>query len=431
MMKIILLYIFLSLSYIGFSQDYESYFLGNSNNISPVPNFGICLMGGAQENDQAMQWFLEKANGGDVVVLRTSGSDGYNNYFLNELNVDINSVETLVINNQAGAANSYVLDKVANAEAIWFAGGDQATYVNFFKDNALNDLLNAHVNIKQAPIGGTSAGMAIMGEFYFDALNGSVTSTEALNNPFGSSVSIGQGNFLNLPFLGNLITDTHYDNPDRKGRHLAFLSRIVDETGERAFGIAAEEFVGICIGADGVAQIYGEFPEFEDYAYFLQVNCIANFEPETLENQTPLTWNLNNEAIKVYKVAGTETGSNSFNLNDWESGNGGEWQNWWVEDGSLFSNSAEALECENLNATSFKEISFKIYPNPVSTKLYIETSNLLDINSIQVFDVNGKSLLNEYDSNTNFLDVSPLKSGVYFVKIETNSGNYFQKIIKR
>jgi hypothetical protein len=236
---------------------------------------------------------------------------------------------------------------------------------------------------------------------------------------------------LNLPFLGNLITDTHYDNPDRKGRHLAFLSRIVDETGERAFGIAAEEFVGICIGADGVAQIYGEFPEFEDYAYFLQVNCIANFEPETLENQTPLTWNLNNEAIKVYKVAGTETGSNSFNLNNWESGNGGEWQNWWVEDGSLFSNSAEALECENLNATSFKEISFKIYPNPVSTKLYIETSNLLDINSIQVFYVNGKSLLNEYDSNTNFLDVSPLKSGVYFVKIETNSGNYFQKIIKR
>ena len=48
---------------------------------------GVCLMGGASENDDAMAWFLERAGGGDIVVLRASGSDGYNSYMYNQLGV--------------------------------------------------------------------------------------------------------------------------------------------------------------------------------------------------------------------------------------------------------------------------------------------------------------------------------------------------------
>lgn len=33
---------------------------------------GICMMGGASENDEGMAWFLERAGGGDVLVLRGS-----------------------------------------------------------------------------------------------------------------------------------------------------------------------------------------------------------------------------------------------------------------------------------------------------------------------------------------------------------------------
>lgn len=39
----------------------------------------------ASECDEAMKWFLNLANGGNVLVLRASGSDGYNNYFYSEL----------------------------------------------------------------------------------------------------------------------------------------------------------------------------------------------------------------------------------------------------------------------------------------------------------------------------------------------------------
>jgi hypothetical protein len=150
MKKILLL---LLVPFLGFSQGYTSYFTGNPTNVTTTPQFGVCLMGGATENDNAMIWLLNKANGGDVVVLRSSGSNGYNDYFYSQLGVAVNSVETLVITSVAGATNPYVLDKVSKAELIWFAGGDQWDYISFFKDNAMETLLNNHVNVKNAPIG--------------------------------------------------------------------------------------------------------------------------------------------------------------------------------------------------------------------------------------------------------------------------------------
>ena len=176
-MKQLLLLLFFPI--LLFSQGFTSYFTGNSTNIITVTTPGTCLMGGATENDNAIKWLLQKANGGDIVVLRSTGSNGYNNYFYTDLGITVNSVETLVITSVAGATNPYVLNKVANAEMIWFAGGDQSNYVNYFKNNALENIINNHINIKNAPIGGTSAGMAILSGKYFSALNGSVTSEQA------------------------------------------------------------------------------------------------------------------------------------------------------------------------------------------------------------------------------------------------------------
>jgi hypothetical protein len=81
------------------AQNYTEYATGSATDISTNHEFGVCMMGGASENDDAMIWFLEKANGGDVVVLRASGSDGYNNYMYSGLGVSINSVTTFVFNN--------------------------------------------------------------------------------------------------------------------------------------------------------------------------------------------------------------------------------------------------------------------------------------------------------------------------------------------
>ena len=84
----------IGLSMCAFSQNYTSSFTGNSSDSQQSANGGICLMGGAAEDDNAMKWFLERANGGDVLVIRASGSDGYNDYFYTDLGIPVNSVET-------------------------------------------------------------------------------------------------------------------------------------------------------------------------------------------------------------------------------------------------------------------------------------------------------------------------------------------------
>ena len=144
-------------------------------------------MGGASEHDEAMKWFLNKANGGDILVLRTSGSDGYNDYMYSQLGVSINSVETIVYHNELASNDVYVQDRIKEAEGIWFAGGDQWTYIDFWRDTPVDSLINEGIQDRNMVIGGTSAGMAIQGQYYFSAENGTITSAEALANPFDNT----------------------------------------------------------------------------------------------------------------------------------------------------------------------------------------------------------------------------------------------------
>ena len=410
------------------AQDYQSFLIGDAADVSPTPTFGACLMGGATENDNAMIWLLNRANGGDILVLRTSGSDGYNDYMYNQLGVNVNSVETLVINNASGATADYVLERVGQAEMIWLAGGDQWNYVDYFKDTALEDLLNDHINQKQAPIGGTSAGMAVLGEHYFDAQNGTVTSSEALNDPFDPKVSLGN-DFLNIPFLQQTITDTHYDNPVRKGRHTAFIARIADETNDHAFGIAAEEFTAICIDENGMASVYGEYPNFDDFAYFIRSNCEnADFLPEVLNNGDPLTWNNGQSALKVYKVPGTNNGDNSFDLSDWSTGNGGSWHHWWIDNGNFDQAPANPINC-TLNLTDNEVLDITVYPNPAKDLIYLQSDRPLE--EIAIFDIRGRSVFRSSSDLDHPIDISGLSAGIYWLEIKRNNTEHKLRLIKR
>lgn len=49
-------------SMIGFGQNYTSYFTGNSSDITTNPIGGVCLMGGATEDDNATKGFLQIVN---------------------------------------------------------------------------------------------------------------------------------------------------------------------------------------------------------------------------------------------------------------------------------------------------------------------------------------------------------------------------------
>lgn len=399
-----------------FAQAYTSYLTGSAVDLVVQPDFGICLMGGGIESDPAMIWFLEKANGGDVLVIRADDSNGYNNYMYNQLGVSLNSVETIVFNNGAAANDAYVIERINGAEAIWIAGGDQDDYVDFWKNTPISEAINSLLNERGGAVGGTSAGMAIMGQGYFSAQNGSIDSDEALLNPFDTYLTLGWNDFVDAPYLDNAITDTHFNERDRYGRLMTFMARLIhDHDLEYARGVASNKHVAIAIGADGLAHAYGEYPQYSDeFAYFLQSNCEVVQAPEIIQANQPLTWNRNNKAVKVYQVPATETGENYFDLNDWLSGSGGVWENWYVIEGELTRSEDEfAPDCV-VGITENENDLFQLFPNPTTGALNIQFSEPFS-GIWQIIDLTGRIVSSGCVVGTGLqtVDVSNLKSGAY------------------
>ncbi len=316
---------------------YHSWLVGSAADVTTNSTGGTVLAGGSTDVDEAMRWMLQKANGGDVIVIRNApdgaapgaGDDGYNAYFYSELGVNVNSVETILMNGRSVAQNAEVIQKVRNAECVFFTGGDQFYYWDMIAGTGLADALDYLANTKGVPIGGTSAGCAIQGEYFFSAENSTVTSAEALRRPKGVNVTV-RNNFLQTPYLQNTITDTHYDNPDRRGRHIAFMARMsVDYNVTLPKGIGVDEATAVCIETNGTARVFGA-----GTAFFLIQNTSSGTPERCVANKT-LDWYRNRQAIEVYKINGTSNGSGSFNLNTWTSGTGGSWQYYYVDRGSL------------------------------------------------------------------------------------------------
>ncbi|MFT4973441.1 MAG: cyanophycinase-like exopeptidase, partial [Saprospiraceae bacterium] len=418
----LLIFLFLNSFHTAFSQSYTNWMTGDTSDfITTDYQQGIVLAGGATDNDDAMKWMLQRAGGGDVVILRASNSNGYNDYFFSELGVNVNSVETIRFNNGQAAFDQYVLTQIANAEIIFFAGGDQYDYYQYWKDTPVEDALNQLINEKQITIGGTSAGMAILGDAYYTPPGGSLDSEEALSNPFHPDTElIGKGDFLNVPFLTNVITDTHYDERERWGRHLTFLARITTDFGTPAFGIASNEYVAVCVDENGIAHVFGEYPDYEEYAYFLGTKCHDEYAPEVIEAGTPLTWDKNGSAVSVYKLPGTIDGLNTFDLNDWETGNGGNWEHWYAIEGEL---SQVAVDSSCNFSTNVLDISknenFTIFPNPVQNELTLAHLNGGLIEKFRIINLLGQPILkNETPLFSKKIDVENLPKGVYILEIK-------------
>ena len=412
---------FLLISFSSYSQSYTSYRTGSFTDTTTQALGGICLMGGGTENDRAMQWLLKRAAGGDAVVLRASGADGYNNYFFTELGVALHSVETLVFHSPEAANEPYVLQRIAEAELIWFAGGDQSDYVSYWRNTEVQVAINLAVQQRKVAIGGTSAGMAILGRYYFSASGGTVTSAEALNTPTAALADTTA--FLQIPYLQNVITDTHYDNPDRRGRQVVWLANLFEQDTEIK-GIAAEEFTAVCIAPDGRASVFGNYPEYDDYAYFITSPCAA---PEQLHTDQPLHWEQQQRALQVYKVPGSTAGANYFELSNWQEGFGGEWQHWWVEHGTLQNKSGSLLPCGPLSTDLIQEHRLKSLGN---SRYVLEMQQR--VLWWQLTNLQGLKLQQQPSSSFGLIiDLATEAAGVYLLQVQTETGISTFKLMKK
>jgi len=299
--------LFASPAFAGKAYDY--FVVGNPNDVVTTASPLLVMQGGGTDVDHNFVAMGAASGGGDFLVIRATGTDAYNQYIYDLCSCD--SAATLIIKNRQAAFNSFVIDKIRNAEALFIAGGDQSHYVVNWQGTPVEDAIHFVVN-KPAPVGGTSAGMAIMSEFVYGALTGSsLTSAEGLANPFHRDLTLVR-DFLVLPKLGGIITDQHLIERDRIGRTVAFLARLVNDgwTGQGK-AIAADRETAVHLNpVDGTIEVFSTPDHPTPYVYFLRTPG----PPEVCQPKTPLTY----RNISVYRIGPGD----SFDLDTW-SGHGG------------------------------------------------------------------------------------------------------------
>ncbi|MCH7409956.1 cyanophycinase [Belliella sp. DSM 111904] len=298
-------------------QDSNPYSLGrvgNAEDIKTSTESGVVLMGGSTDVDQAFRWMIEKAGHGDIVVIRVTGAAAYNEYIFGLSNT--NSVETLRINSREGANDERVIKTLKNAEAVFIAGGDQSNYLRLWEGTKVEEALQYLIHEKRIPIGGTSAGCAIMGEFVYTGEQGSIISTEALLDPFDQRLTVRKSTLINHPLLKATITDQHFSQRNREGRLLSFMANIFDRFETSATAIGVDERTALLIDDSGNWQVVGDHK-----VYFLKSNDLG---PEICKPSTPLTWDSDNSAVKVFESNQNPNFSTNSLIN-WEL----PWSQYW------------------------------------------------------------------------------------------------------
>ncbi len=295
--------------------------VGNSNSLLTTTASGFVLAGGGADVDQAFKWMIEKSGGGDFVVLRSSGTNAYNSYIYDLGGV--NSVQTLLVNSSAQGNDACVAQTIKNAAALFVAGGNQQNYVDYFKGTATGEAINYLINSKHAPVGGTSAGMAILGQYYHPG--GAPDDDSVLSNPVG--VAVGT-DFLKIPILAGVVTEPHFAQRNRQPRIVSFMASAISHLGanwQDIKAITADEGTAFLLDANGIGTACGS-----GHVTFIK----ANGAPEVLSKNRALTWNLKGRALSVYELSGANLNSNSFDVTNWK-GTGGAAYFWYVDNGTL------------------------------------------------------------------------------------------------
>ena len=233
---------------------YAHYQIGDIARPSPgKPEPALLLFGGGKWDYDAFRWFVAKAGHGHIVILRASGAGEAGEEMFAKVG-GVMSVETFVFDDRKAAYDPRVIAALAKADGVFVAGGDQSNYVRFWKGTPVAATLD-RIALKGRPIGGTSAGLAILGGNGYGATDGgSITSEPALSDPMGPAVTI-VGDFLHMPRMAHIVPDTHFTQRDRLGRLIAFVAQVRATGDAQAVGIGVDQGAALCVDGKGTARL--------------------------------------------------------------------------------------------------------------------------------------------------------------------------------
>ena len=94
---------------------------------------------------------------------------------------------------------------------------------------------------------------------------------------------------------------------------------------------------------------------------------------------------------------------------------------------NTFTTTIQALATQDFDFGNY----FSVYPVPTEQELHIQTKENIDMKSIEIYNIVGQMVLAITNAESvSTIDVSNLKSGTYFIKVNTNKGTANSKFIK-
>jgi beta-aspartyl-peptidase (threonine type) len=251
---------------------------------------------------------------GNLLILKASGARDYSDDFYRDSRLA--SVREILIPPCAPRAQ---VDKAAPyvdaADAVLFAGGDQAHYVAWKGSKLIAAVKRLYA--RGGVEGGGSAGLAIQGAFVYDSVaadrllpdDEEVHTRDAIANPFEPAISFTTNFFAWRP-LANTITDTHFARRDRFGRLTAFMARITHARlpgSAPLYGLGVDEGVVLLVSEDGWATLY-QRDKMESGYVPRGIWILSSGKALQLQRGRPLMYD-----VQVFHVRGNGT---RFNLLD-------------------------------------------------------------------------------------------------------------------
>jgi len=216
----------------------------------------ICAVGGGREDrnkwsDEPYGWMVQQAQNGPALLLHYDDvSPSLESYFKS---VGATSVQSLAIPDRKMANDSTTYRKIRAARLIFLRGGNQYRYYENWQ-GTLSEQALLEVYQSGGVIGGTSAGLAILGEIDYIAANGSAISAECLRNPFHRDITLAN-DFLNL--VPGVIFDSHCTERGRQGRLLAFVAHWNTTRSQDILGVGVDPHTAVCIEPGGKCFVSG------------------------------------------------------------------------------------------------------------------------------------------------------------------------------
>ncbi len=270
---------------------------------------GLMLVGGGDHPTGAYNWFGSQAAGGDIVVIDNKdnqaelkdavdtlfGQFGGSCHAIDGFSFGVDASDFLTDSAQQivnditrqdpgadgqGVAHEFI-DKLAGAAGVYFCGGDQWVYVQLLEPGAAGTNLASKIisdgnNSGTVVVGGTSAGLAILGQYVFssrwspDGLTSNEMLTNAYNSKFyhdGTTAIVSDVLGLNLLTDQHILTETHFTDPekastDASGLPVYRLGRLVEFMGsitlsQTVKGIAVDNNTALAIDNEGNCGVYG------------------------------------------------------------------------------------------------------------------------------------------------------------------------------